>query len=268
MRIPRARPSIALSRDSYGILLMKPETAKTALPIRVIEMAGLPGTGKSTVARCLETILGIAGVRTSSGLAIADQQHFYFRQQKKLQLILRHSNGCNKLYRSAFRLIAQSRQRSISDVAIVTSNLWSVIALMAEARTAAQDRVLIADQGLLQAIWSVQLTSTSALSLDAWRPLLLAAGISNTLLVYIQADVSVSRRRIAKRVRGRTRLGLESAEERWQLAAQNMSRLVEWARKTIPHDERGATVLSVVNHEGAPEAAAAEIANAYFRRCS
>jgi adenylate kinase len=268
MRIPRARPSIALSRDRYGILLMKPETAKTALPIRVIEMAGLPGTGKSTVARCLETILGSAGVRTSSGLAIADQQHFYFRQQKKLQLILRHSNGCNKLYRSAFRLIAQSGQRSIADVAIVTSNLWSVIALMAEARTAAQDRVLIADQGLLQAIWSVQLSSTRALSLDTWRPLFLAAGISNTLLVYIQADVSVSRRRIAKRVRGRTRLGLESAEERWQLAAQNMSRLVEWARKTIPHDEPGATVLSVVNHEGAPEAAAAEIANAYFRRCS
>lgn len=265
----RAHPSVAPSLDKYGMLPMKPETAKTALPIRVIELAGLPGTGKSTVARCLETLLGIAGVRTSSGLVIAtDQQHFLYRQQNKLQLILRHSNGCSKLYRSAFRLIAQSGQRSISDVTIVTSNLLSVIALMAEARTAAQDRVLIADQGLLQAIWSIQLSSASALSLDAWRPLLLAAGISNTLLAYIQSDVSVSRRRIAKRGGGRTRLDLESAEERWQLAAQNMRRLVEWARQTIPHDERGARVLSVVNHEGAPEAAAAEIADAYFRRCS
>jgi len=122
---------------------------------------------------------------------------------------------------------------------------------------------------LVQALWSVQLSSSKTLSLDSWRPLLVSAGIADMLLVHLETDISVSRDRVSARPQSRTRLISGSSEEllsRWQIASKNMSDLVEWARRTMPHDQHGARVLSVMNHEGAPEAAAAEIASAYFKR--
>jgi hypothetical protein len=247
---------------------MTSETA-TALPIQIIELAGLPGTGKSTIARHLETTLGGAGISiVSKAVALADQSHFLHRQQRKLQLILRHAGRCGDLYRRSYQLIADSGQRSILDFASVTANFWSIIALMAD-RRAAGDSVMIADQGLFQAVWSVQLSSRSALSLDAWAPILRAAGIAETLLVHIESDVSVSRRRVSARARNWSRLKSGSPDEHpyeWQTASRTMSSLVEWARGTLPPDQYGARVISVMNQEGAPEAAAAEIAAAYFKR--
>ncbi len=247
------------------------KTAGRELPIRAVELVGLPGTGKSTVARYLESILGRAGVPIRSrSLVLADQSRLVHRQQTRLRLILRNVSTCGHLYRRAFRLIADSGQRSTRDFAIVMSNFWSVIALMAEGHTA-DDCLVIADQGLFQAIWSVQLSSSKELPLDAWTPLLLAAGLEGTLLAHVQSDISVSRHRVSARVRSRTRLDLGSPQERsrqWQIAAENMDRLIEWAGQTVPHDHQGRRVLSVVNQEGAPEAAAAEIASAYFRRSS
>jgi hypothetical protein len=248
---------------------MRLEIPNTAPPVRVIELTGLPGAGKSTVARCLEDMLRSAGVPTSSrAVEFAAHRPFVHRHRKRLQLIVRHSKRCSHLYRRSFRLIAENGQRSISDLASVTSNLWSVFALMAEGRTD-NDRVMIVDQGLLQALWSVQLSSSRDVSLDAWAPLLLAAGFAETLLAHIQTDTSISRHRVSTRDRNRTRLAPGDSDERssqWQTASQNMGDLIEWARSTMPHDHYGGRVLSVMNHEGAPEAAAAEIASAYLGR--
>ena len=244
-------------------------TASTGSPIRVIELAGLPGTGKSTVARCLESILRDSGMPIRSRpTVLADQSAFVRRQQARLHLIMRNATRCGRLYRRAFGLIAGSGQRSVVDFAVVVSNFWSIIALMTEGQ-AASDYLTIADQGLLQAIWSVQLSSSKELPLDAWMPVLLAAGLRDSLLVHVQADIAVSRHRVSARPCGRTRLGLGSSQDRsrqWQVGAENMERLIAWARTTVPHDQHGGRVLSVVNREGAPEAAATEIASAYFSR--
>jgi hypothetical protein len=183
-------------------------------------------------------------------------------------LVARNVNRCGRLYRRSFGLIADSGQRSTLDFAIVMSNFWSIIALMAEGH-GANDGLTIADQGLLQAIWSVQLSSSRELSLDAWTPLLLAAGLGGTLLAHVQTDIPVSRHRVSTRARNRTRLDLGSSQERsrrWQIASENMSNLMEWAERTMPHDQYGGRVLSVMNQECAPEAAAAEIASAYLKR--
>lgn len=250
---------------------MTSKTTNTPLPIRVIELTGLPGTGKSTVAHCLESILGKASIPIKSRSAVlADQSPFVHRQQRRLQLIMRNVNRCGRLYRHSFRLVVNSAQRSTLDFAIVTSNLWSIIAMMAE-DDASDDRVIIADQGLIQAIWSVQLSSLRGVSLDEWMPLLFAAGLENTLIAHVRTAVPVSRLRASSRARNRTRLDLGNPQERlrrWQIASENMDALVEWARRTMPRDQHGGRVLSVRNEEGAPEAAAAEIASAYFRRNS
>lgn len=248
---------------------MTSEPSNTAFPIRIIELVGLPGTGKSTVAQRLESILGDAGIATSSkSVVLSDRSHFIYRQQKRLQLIVRNANKCGDLYRRSFRLIAESGQRSALDFAIVASNFWSIVALMAEGR-ANNDRLMIVDQGLVQALWSVQLSSSRTPSPDAWAPILLAAGFAETLLVNVQTDISVSRHRVSVRERNRTRLVSGSSDEQarqWQVASKNMSSLIEWAQRTMPHDQHGGRVLTVMNHEAAPEVAAAEIASAYFKR--
>ncbi len=248
---------------------MTSETANPALPIRIIELIGLPGTGKSTIARRLESILGTAGVTTRSrSIVLADDDPFMRRQQKRIQLIIRNTGKCGHLYRRSLRLIAHSGQRTTLDFAVVALNFWSIIALMAERRVA-DDRVMVADHGLVQGLWSVQLSSLRALPLDAWAPLLLTAGLADTLLVHVQTDISISRHRVSERTRSTTRLDSGSSDEqsrRWQIASTNMTDLVAWAQKTIPHDQCGGRVLTVMNHEGAPEAAAAEIASAYFKR--
>lgn len=248
-------------------MLMMPRTANTELPIRVIELAGLPGAGKSTVARCLESILREAGVPIRSrSVVLADQSRFVRRQQARLQLIMRNAGTCAHLYHRAFHLIAEGGQRSALDFAIVMSNFWGITALMVEGQTAG-DQLTIADQGLLQAIWSVQLSSARELPLDSWIPLLLAAGLGGTLLVHVQSDIAVSQHRVSTRARNRTRLdsgGFREQSRQWQVAAENMDKLVEWVAKTMPHELHGGRVLSVVNRDGAPEAAAAEIASAYF----
>lgn len=245
------------------------ESANRAPPIRVIELAGLPGAGKTTIARHLESILGEAGIPTISKSAIlADGSRFLHRQQKRFQLILRNAKQCGQLYRRSFGLIADSEQRSALDFAIVTSNFWSIVALMAEGRVN-DNRVMIVDQGLIQAIWSVQLSALKTLSLDSWVPIILAAGFTETLLVHVQADISVSRRRVSARDRNRTRLDPGMSDEqsqRWQVASRNMNNLVEWAQETMPHDQFGERLLTVMNSEGAPETAAAEIASALFKR--
>lgn len=248
---------------------MTAETTNTAPPIRIIELIGLPGTGKSTIARRLESILGTAGVTTRSrSIMLADDDPFIRRQQKRIKLIIRNAGNCGRLYRRSLRLIAHSGQRTTLDFAVVALNFWSIIALMAERRIA-DDRVMIADHGLVQGLWSVQFSSLRALPLDAWAPLLLAAGLADTLLVHVQTEISISRHRVSARIRNTTRLDSGSSDEqsrRWQIASTNMTDLVAWAQKTIPHDQCGGRVLTVMNHEGAPEAAAAEIASAYFKR--
>ena len=250
---------------------MRAQGADFRPPIRAIELVGIPGTGKSTIAQKLETILEQAGVPTRSKFsAFADQRHFFYRQQMRLRLVLRCALSCGSLYRSSYGLIAQTQQRSTLDLAIVVSNFWSVVALMAEARTQQRDHVLIVDQGLLQAVWSVQLSSLRQPALNTWAPLLLASGLAETLVAYVQTDIAVCRGRLSTRNRNRTRLDLGTSDEqflKWQLASQQMSELVDWAQTIMPSSAGQPNIVRVANDAGAPEAAAAEIASAYLERC-
>src|SRR5690349_11002979 len=112
-------------------MIMTLESKNEGSPIRVIELAGLPGAGKSTIADCLDDMLRRAGVATiSRSVEFADHRSFVYRQQRRLQMISRHTMQCGALFSRSFQLIAKSGQISLSDFAIVTSNLWAVLALM------------------------------------------------------------------------------------------------------------------------------------------
>jgi hypothetical protein len=229
---------------------------------------GLPGSGKSTIASYLESDLKKHGIRTvSRSVELADNASFLWRHFRRFLHVVRNGARCRHLYLLAFRAIRSSCQRSPWDQAKVTWNFWSVIALMADCR-AGRDSITIFDQGLFQAIWSVQLSSSKELPASIWKELLHGAGISDLLVVNVQSEIPVASNRLVARTANRTRLGLQSddLDSSWRIAAGNMTGLIDLAYMVLPRDHAGDRVITIENDASCPRAAAAEIASAFLAR--
>jgi hypothetical protein len=228
---------------------------------------GLPGSGKSTIASYLEADLKKHGIRTvSRSVELADNASFLWRHLRRSVHVVRNAAKCRHLYLLAFRTIRNSCQRSQWDLAKVTWNFWSVIALMADCRTG-RDSITIFDQGLFQAIWSVQLSSSMQLPDSIWKELLQGAGISDLLVVNVQSEIPVASNRLVARAVNRPRLGFQdNLESSWKIAAGNMTGLINLAYLILPRDHAGDRIITIENDATCPRAAASEIVSALLAR--
>jgi len=236
--------------------------------IRFIEFMGLPGSGKSTIASYLESDLKKHGIRTvSRSVELADNASFLWRHCRRFVHVVRNGAKCRHLYLLAFRAIKNSCQRSQWDLAKVTWNFWSVIALMADCR-AGRDSITIFDQGLFQAIWSVQLSSSKQLPDSVWKELLHGAGISDLLVVNVQSEIPIASNRLVARTANRPRLALPSdnLDSSWRIAAGNMTGLINLAYMILPRDHAGDRIITIENDASCPRAAASEIVSAFLAR--
>jgi predicted kinase len=242
---------------------------RPAPAIRFIEFMGLPGSGKSTIAAHLESDLKQQGFKTVSRSAeLADNYPFVWRHCRRLLRVVRNAGRCRRLYLDTFKLITDSGQKSHWDRAKVTWNLWSVIALMTDCR-AAVDSVTIIDQGLFQAIWSIQLSSSKELSAAVWTELLSAAGIADVLVVNVQSEIPIVSNRLVARASKRARLDRQAHDvhaDAWQIAAGNMAALINLAQAALPCDQLGDRVITIENDTTCPQAAASNIAIAFLAR--
>jgi hypothetical protein len=236
-------------------------------PIRFIEFMGLPGSGKSTIAALLESDLKQCGIKTiSRSTELADHAPFVWRHCNRLLRVLRNANRCRRAYLDALRLISASGQKSPLDFAKVTWNFWSVIALITDCR-ATSNSITIVDQGLFQAIWSIQLSSSKELAADAWIKFLRSAGVSDMLVVNVRSQISVASHRLFDRSFKRTRLGSQingSHMESWQTATDNLAKLMCLARAILPWDPSGDRMITIESDATCPRAAAADIASAFL----
>lgn len=238
----------------------------TQTTIRFIEFMGLPGSGKSTIAALLEADLRRSGIAAIS--QSADQAPFIWRHCRRLLRILRNAGGCSGLYLDAFRLIRASGQRSPLDLAKVTWNLWNAIAVIADCR-ACGNAVTIVDQGLFQAIWSIQLSATRQVSSDDWNGLVRSAGVTDMLVVNVRSEIGVARSRLFSRASKLTRLSSQSSggyAESWQTAAANLASLTSLAHTVLPSDPSGDRIITVDNNAAEPRSAASEVALAFLAR--
>lgn len=234
--------------------------------IRFIEFMGLPGSGKSTIATLLAADLKKSGIKAIS--QSADQAPFVWRHGKRLLRIARNATRCCRLYLDAFRLIRASGQKSFLDRAKVTWNFWNVIAVIADCR-AAGNAVTIVDQGLFQAIWSIQLSSTKGFSADAWNALLRSAGVADMLVVNVRSDIDVASNRLFNRAFKLTRLSSQANggyADSWRTAAANFVNLTCLAHAVLPPDPVGDRIITVDNNAVGAEAAASEVALAFLAR--
>ena len=238
--------------------------AQTA--VKFIEFMGLPGSGKSTIAALVAADLHRSRIKAI--FQSADQAPFLWRQGRRLLRIARNAGRCYPLYLHAFRLIRASGQKSRLDRAKVTWNFWNVIAVIADCRAAGKS-VTIVDQGLFQAIWSIQLSSSKEISPDAWTALLRSVGVSDMLVVNVRSDIRVASNRLLKRAFKLTRLSSQASggyAENWRTAAANLVDLACLAHAVLPPDPVGKRIITVDNSAAGPHSAASEVALAFLAR--
>ncbi|MFC5417821.1 hypothetical protein ACFPL7_23610 [Dongia soli] len=210
----------------------------------------------------------MCGLQTVSRTSIlADTAPFFRRHGRRFWVVARNAWSCRDLYRRSFRYARQSGQETVWDLAKVSWNLWTVIALIAEGERR-QGTTVIVDQGLLQAIWSVQLTATQPFSPELWKDLLLATGIRRALIANIHTDIKIAHIRASTRNSNGSRLTdrpWRDLERQWEAAAHTVADLVKLVRELADSDDSGGHILKVENVDVPPEEAAREIASALLQ---
>lgn len=233
--------------------------------IKFVEFFGLPGAGKTTIARHLEKVLRENGLRTVSRSAVlADRMPFLLRQFKRSLIVVRNLRECWHFDILALRIILASGQASLKDLCKVTWNICSVSAFMANSRRADID-VAVVDQGLLQAIWSIRLRSSKALSRELCAQLLFSAGLREVLFIFVQPEILVARSRLSGRTAKDTRLQSmprDDVDDPWEVAASEIKNLIEFLGEVSSLHDIENQLITINDSFKSPETAAAKIASA------
>ncbi|GEM_PF-2304863 len=165
----------------------------------VVEFAGLPGAGKTTLAGRVAGLLREQGVPADEPL-LAFSGRFWGRRTPRalMHLFRRPAAACR-----ALGAIGRSGQRTGRDAACLAHTWLFLHTLMGECRRSG--RIALFDQGIIQALWSVALNARH----DA-LPTFLAA-VRETMcrpdvVVVVDVHPDVAARRLRTRPYGRSRL--------------------------------------------------------------
>ena len=229
----------------------------------LVEFAGLPGAGKSTLARGVTRILRQAGIPVeealggfaakSRGVALLRKAAYVGREGLRRP---RHA------YRSALAICA-TEQRSVADAVRVFHNWLLVSSLMEERANAAGIRLF--DQGVFQAVWSIGYSARAgalAQVVERLRPLLPRPD----LVVLVEASTLTVKRRLTARPYGRSRLELSLDDQDLFLRAAMLLEELKSTLARMSTPTRPMAVMVIDNgREGAFEENAITVA-AHIRR--
>jgi thymidylate kinase len=226
----------------------------------MVELFGLPGSGKTSVGAVTAQLLRARGLRVAEAVAAINQRGKAQRAAIKLQHAAFAALASPAAAARLVSTIWASRQQSSSAAARNLVNLLLQRSLAAGPKTNAD--VVLCDQGVLQALWSLNLEAENPRPLRSFYELV-ASPAAERLVVYLDVDAeSVVKRLLTRADRGgRFARAIDAssgsgadcdrlAEQSWQLA------------RSIADHNPAITLVRVPNHDGRIDAAAEETADA------
>jgi predicted kinase len=163
--------------------------------MRTVEFFGAPGAGKTVIARATAAALRARGFLVAEPVAQLNERPSIYRAPEKLARVVLESARSPQACAGLARAVIASRQPNL----VVASKILANFLVQRSLAVAERDAdVAICDQGLFQAIWS--------LNLEARRPAfddelfrLLARDTGARLVLFLDADVEHVLKRLASR---------------------------------------------------------------------
>lgn len=223
-----------------------------------VEFFGLPGSGKTTIAREVHALLA----RKHSGMVLAsdilcDDAGLVPRAQRKLRLIFAGLGDGVTI--PAARRAFTFRQARLRDKLRAASTLATVTALYTHMRRRRLQAVL--DQGMLQALWSVQLRATSGDVSALMELVLMDAAKSGRIHVSVETPTRVCAERLASRASKHSRMqtsGATKDPQAWE-TAELLRRSVLGSLRAAYRKQGIAPLIIVVDGTADPATAARQI---------
>lgn len=170
----------------------------------IVEFLGLPGAGKSTLARAVGKQLQQRALEVEQlTYELTHETDKFSRIAKKLRYVGAHGWRRPSHTLRSIKAVLVTRQYSLGDLLKVLFNWLFVSALLYRERDAAKIQLL--DQGILQALWSIGLRAQAPDWLEKMteQPALLP---QPQLVVVIETRAAVVRQRLALRSEHASRL--------------------------------------------------------------
>ena len=219
---------------------------REARPPIQVEFFGLPGSGKTTIARELYSRLRSADpAAIYSPLVTLDQRSGLPRTAARALLIVQ-GFPWRRSDRRALHAMATTRQRTGWDKAKVLFNYLTVASLYR--RLARRGCGAVVDQGVLQTIWSANLHSVEPFSPEKWAPLLLSESGTGKFYVFVRTPVSICMERLSSRPAKHSRMqshGLLRDAERWEHSELVCARVLEGLTSSFQEHGARSRVMTV-----------------------
>jgi thymidylate kinase len=171
----------------------------------LVEFFGLPGSGKSTMSRCVAELLRTHGLNVDETTYELDHQHSVV-----VRLILKASHILRLAITHPFRLLS-----SLVDILSTDQSTWAdfgkslfnwlfIVSIVSGKRK--YDRVVILDQGVAQAFWSINFAAQRQARLDKMLTSVQQSAIKPDLVIYVRAKLQTVGSRLSARTDRASRL--------------------------------------------------------------
>ncbi len=173
------------------------------MAITVVELAGLPGSGKTTLAERLVEEMRSSGVPcTVADANISARARKEVRMVRRAGYALREVAGEPGASRRAAGVLVRSRQEAGRDTAAVLAQWLATERLASRSREGSGVRLL--EEGLVQTVWTATLRAGRLDPGDLWSCLPSAA--HPDLVLYLDARPDLAARRLSRRTSRHSRL--------------------------------------------------------------
>jgi hypothetical protein len=233
-----------LAKANAGSLLQR-SMREPGLPIQV-EFFGLPGSGKTTIARELYSRLRSADPDVIYGpLVTLDSWPMLPRTAARALMIVR-GLPWRRSDRRALHAMMTTRQRTGRDKAKVLFSFLTVASVYR--RLARRGCGAVVDQGILQTIWSANLHSAEPFSPTKWAPLLRSESRTGRFYVFVRTPVPICMERLSSRPSKHSRMQSRGAlrdAERWEHSELVCGGVLEGLTSSLREQGSPARVMTV-----------------------